>query len=158
MARYVVHVRSTKSVDDAFSYMADLTNFATWDPGVIKAVQVEGDGPDLGAAYDVTVKGVPRPLTLRYRLTAYDATDRVVAKAQSSFLTSLDTITVRPAGDGGPGGDHGGSIVTYDAELTLNGPLALADPLLKLAFNGIGDRAAAGLIEALDGQRVGAPA
>ena len=35
---------------------------------------------------------------------------------------------------------------------------APADPLLKLAFNRIGSRAAAGLIEALDGQRVETPA
>ena len=32
MARYVVHVRSPKAPADAFAYMADLTNFAEWDP------------------------------------------------------------------------------------------------------------------------------
>jgi len=42
-------------------------------------------------------------------------------------------------------------MVTYDAELTLNGLLGLADPLLGLSFKRIGDRAAAGLIRALDG-------
>ena len=34
--------------------------------------------------------------------------------------------------------------MTYDADLTLKGPLGL-DPLLKLAFNRIGDRAVDGL-------------
>ena len=44
------------------------------------------------------------------------------------------------------------SIVTYDAVLKLKGVLGVSDPLLKLAFNRIGDRAAAGLVEALDGE------
>ncbi len=126
--------------------MSDLTNFAEWDPGVERSEQVEGDGPGADAAYDVAVKAVLRPLVLRYRITRYEAPDRFVAEAKSGLFTSVDTVTVRADGTG--------SVVTYDAELTLNGPLGLADPLLGLAFKRIGDRAAAGLIEALDGERV----
>ena len=72
-----------------------------------------------------------------------------MARAESRLLTSLDTITVV--------GDGTGSIVTYDAELTLNGLLGLTDPILGLAFKRIGDRAATGLIEALDGEKVTEP-
>jgi carbon monoxide dehydrogenase subunit G len=129
--------------------MADLANFAEWDPGVENVEQVEGDGPGADAAFDVTVRSIGRSLTLRYQTTHYDPPTTIVARAQSRLLTSLDTITVR---------DHGaGSVVTYDAELTLNGPLGLADPLLRLSFKRIGDRAATGLIAALDGERVADP-
>ena len=72
-----------------------------------------------------------------------------VARAQSTTLTSLDSITVRSDGTG--------SVVTYEAELTLNGLLRFVDPVLGLAFGRIGDRAAGGLIEALDGERVDSP-
>ena len=150
MARYVAHVRSPLSVEAAFAYMADLSNFEKWDPGVISAIQVRGNGPEPGAAFDVEVKAVPRPTTLRYRLITFDAPTLVVAKARSALLTSRDRIEVRSDGDGG-------SIVTYDAELTLNGPLSLADPLLARAFDGIGDRATEGLVDALDGTRVEQP-
>lgn len=150
MARYVAHVRSPMSVEAAFAYMADLTNFEKWDPGVISATQAHGDGPEPDAAFDVKVKAGPRPLTLRYRLTTFEAPNLVVAKAKSTLLTSLDRIEVRPHGETG-------SIVTYDAELTLNGPLSLADPLLERAFEGIGERAADGLVEALNGTRIEQP-
>jgi hypothetical protein len=150
MARYVVHVRSPKSPAESFAYMADLSNFAEWDPGVVKVEQIEGDGAGPEAVFDVAVKGVGRPLTLRYRTTVYDHPESFVAQAQSRLLTSLDTITVV--------GEGSGSVVTYDAELTLNGLLGLADPLLGLSFKKIGDRAAAGLIRALDGERVTEPA
>jgi hypothetical protein len=148
MARYVVSVRSPKSPAESFAYMADLTNFAEWDPGVVKVNQVEGDGAGPDTAFDVTVKGVGGDLTLRYVTTSYDEPDSFVAVANSSMLKSVDTVTVEADGPG--------SIVTYDAELTLNGLLGLADFALGLVFNRIGDKAAAGLITALDGERVSA--
>ncbi|HEU5301172.1 MAG TPA: SRPBCC family protein [Acidimicrobiia bacterium] len=149
MARYVVHVRTPRPPADAFAYMADLRNFAEWDPGVTAVDQTEGDGPGPGAVFAVTVKAFPKPLVLRYRTTSYEPPTSVVADAQSRSLRSLDTITVRA--------DGAGSIVTYDASLTLSGILGLANPLLGLVFSRIGDRAAAGLLRVLDGERVDEP-
>lgn len=150
MARYVVRVRSPKPAAEAFAFMADLRNFARWDPGVEEVHQVQGEGGGPDSVFDVAVKGVRGPMTLRYHTTTYTEPEKVVARARTSRLTSLDTITVQP--------DGAGSIVTYDAVLELNGVLGVADPLLKMAFNRIGGRAAAGLVQALDGQRVEAPA
>jgi carbon monoxide dehydrogenase subunit G len=132
---------------EAFAYMADLTNFAEWDPGVDRVEQVEGDGAGPGAAFDVAVKVPGRTMTLRYDTVAFDdASTTMTAFAQNSVMTSKDTIIVKADGTG--------SIVTYDAELKLKSLLGLFDPLLGLSFNRIGDRAAAGLIEALSGERV----
>ncbi len=144
MARYLVRLRSPKSPAEAFAYMANLANFAEWDPGVSRVNQSEGEGPGLNAVYDVTLKGLPTPL--RYRTTQFDSPNSIVARAETLLLTSLDTITVEADGTG--------SIVTYDAKLTLNGPLGLADPILRLTFGRIGDRAAAGLIRVLEGERL----
>ena len=66
MAGYVTTVRTRRSVSDAFAYMADLRNFAEWGPGVRKVVQVDGDGADPLAVFDVTLSG-RRGTTLRYR-------------------------------------------------------------------------------------------
>lgn len=149
MARYVVHVRSPKPPSESFAYMADLSHLAEWDPGVVKVEQAAGDGAGPDAVFDVAVKGIGRSFTLRYRTTHYDSPTTIVVRALGRLLTSLDTITVHD--------DGAGSVVTYDAELTLNGPLRLADPLLGLSFKRIGDRAAAGLITALDGEHITDP-
>jgi carbon monoxide dehydrogenase subunit G len=147
MARYIVRVRTPMPPDEAFDYMADLTNFAEWDPGVDRVEQVEGDGAGPGAAFDVEVKVPGGNMTLRYDTVAFDdASTTMTALAQNAWLTSEDTITVEADGNG--------SIVTYDAELKLKGLLGLSDPLLRLTFNQIGDRAAAGLVETLAGERV----
>ncbi len=144
MAHYVVRIRTPLSPGVVFAFMADLTNFERWDPGVVRAEQVTGTRPGPDAAYDVTVKGMRKPL--RYFTNEYDAPTRVVVQARSRMLTSLDAITVEPDGDG--------AVVTYDARLTLNGLLGRADGLLAGAFGRIAGRAADGLVQALGGTRL----
>ena len=86
----------------------------------------------------------------------------VVAVAEGA--SGVSTVVGVADGVDGPGVSSGddvadgtGAVVTYEAELTLNGVLRFADPLLGLAFGRIGGRAADGLIDALDGERVETP-
>ena len=122
---------------EAFAYMADLGNFVEWDPGVKAVRQVEGSGGGLDAVFDVTVVAPGPDLTLRYVTEVHDAPHNLLVVARSIVFTSIDRITVEPDGTG--------SIVTYDADLRLNGVLRVGDLGLRLVFGQIGNRAAAGL-------------
>ena len=144
MARYVTTVRSAKTPREAFAYMADLRNFAEWDPGVKAVRQVEGSGGGPDAVFDVTVVAPGPDLTLRYVTEEHDAPHNLLVVARSSVFTSIDRITVEPDGTG--------SIITYDADLRLNGVLRVGDLGLRLVFGQIGDRAAAGLRRVLGAQ------
>ena len=137
MARYVTTVRSAKTPREAFAYMADLRNFAEWDPGVKAVRQVEGSGGGPDSVFDVTVVAPGPDLTLRYVTEVHDAPHNLLVVARSIVFTSIDRITVEPDGTG--------SIVTYDADLRLNGVLRVGDLGLRLVFGQIGNRAAAGL-------------
>ena len=137
MAKYTVSVESSKSVEEAFAYMADLRNFANWDPGVLTVTQVAGDGGGPESSFDVAVKSVGGGTVLRYETVEYDEPGNLLVEARNSKFTSIDRITVVAKGEG--------SIVTYAAELLLNGCLSPLNPLLGLVFNRIGDRAAVGL-------------
>ena len=145
MARYVTSIRTSKSPTEAFEFMADLRNFEQWDPGVERATQVTGDGGGPGAGFDVVVQAPGKGLSLRYRTIEYSSPEHVVVKASSRMFTSLDRIDVRAEGDG--------CVVTYDAELSLNGPLAVFDLALRPVFARIGGRANDGLLRALDGEQ-----
>ena len=144
MARYVTTVRSAKTPREAFAYMADLRNFAEWDPGVKAVRQVEGSGGGPDAVFDVTVVAPGPDLTLRYVTEEHDAPHNLLVVARSSVFTSIDRITVEPDGTG--------SIITYDADLRLNGVLRIGDLGLRLVFGQIGNRAAAGLRRVLGAQ------
>ncbi|MCB1288992.1 MAG: SRPBCC family protein [Mycobacterium sp.] len=137
-------VRTARTPQKAFAYMADLRNFTEWDPGVKAVKQVEGSGGGLDAVFDVTVAGPVLDLTLRYVTEEHDTPRNLLVVARSFIFTSIDRITVEPDGTG--------SIVTYDADLRLNGPLRIGDLGLRLVFDRIGDRAAAGLRRVLGGQ------
>jgi len=117
--------------------MADLRNFAEWDPGVKAVRQVEGSGGGPDAVFDVTVVAPGPDLTLRYVTEEHDAPHNLLVVARSIVFTSIDRITVEPDGTG--------SVVTYDADLRLNGVLRVGDLGLRLVFGQIGNRAAAGL-------------
>ncbi len=143
MARYVVTVSTPRTPEAAFAYMADLRNFAEWDPGVKRVTQVEGSGGGPSASFDVVVKAGAGDMTLRYVTKQYDEPRVVLIEARSRMLTSIDRVTVASSATG--------CHVTYDAELTLNGVLRCADFVLKPLFKRIGDRAAKGLTTALGG-------
>lgn len=143
MARYVAIIRSPWSAERAFGYMADLRNFAEWDPGVRSSTLVAGSEPGLSAAYDVKVSGTE----LRYETREFDPPTHTVVEAKSKRLRSYDVIEITEHEDG--------CEVVYDATLELNGVLKIADPLLGLFFGRIGDKAAAGMERALEGRKVG---
>jgi len=138
MARYITSVPTAWSAADAFDYMADVRNFAHWDPGVTD-VRIVADATP--AAYDVDVKAGLGTTTLRYVVEECDRPRRVLLRAETATMCSVDEVRVEETA--------AGTVVTYDAELTLRGLLRFADPLLRLAFGRIGDRAAAGLRAAL---------
>jgi carbon monoxide dehydrogenase subunit G len=144
MPHYRTAVDTPWSPRRAFEYLSDLEHFAEWDPGVKRAVQVAGDGVTVGAAFDVTVGGVGRDMTLRYEIVEMSAPDRLEVRAETGTLLSVDVMTFEPTGDGG-------CRVTYDADLSLKGALRVANPLLGVVFGRIGDRAAVGLRRVLDG-------
>ena len=144
MPRYTTAVRTPWSTERAFDYLSDLEHFADWDPGVKRSVLIAGDRAALGSSYDVTVAGVGRDMTLRYKIVAVDAPRRVEVRAETGSLLSIDVMTFESTGDGG-------CLVSYDADLSLKGVLGVANPILGIFFGRIGDRAANGLRQTLEG-------
>ncbi|MDX2380335.1 MAG: SRPBCC family protein [Acidimicrobiia bacterium] len=144
MARYSSSIRTALPPAEAFEYMADLRNFEHWDPGVRGVTQVDGDGADAGASFDVVVDAPRGGLTLRYETTHFDPPREAVIQARSRMFASIDRIKVVE--------DAESTVVTYDAILELNGLLRMFELVLRPVFNRIGDRANEGLIRALEGR------
>ncbi len=135
MARYVTTVPSRLSPAEAFAFMTDVRNVAEWDPSIRQIDLIAGDAGALGSRYRVQMSSTQ----LVYETTALTAGTAVTLRGENGWVVSVDEITVTP--------DPGGlADVTYDATLTLKGPLKLADPILRLVFGRLGDKARAGLV------------
>ncbi len=146
MARALAVVDTPLSVDEAFAFMSDMRLFASWDPAILRAVQVAGHGPGPDAVVDLVFAGLGPARTLRYRVSEFDPPHSMVIDARSRMLRSHDQLWVEPRGEG--------SRVTYDAELVPVGPLALAGPALAVGFRLYGGIVASGLAQALGGELV----
>jgi carbon monoxide dehydrogenase subunit G len=137
MARYVATVETRQDPAEVFAYLSDFSTTAEWDPGVSSARRLDQGPVRKGSRFQVTASFMGRDVPLTYEIVELETPDRVVLRAESATIVSLDEIRTEP--------HEIGARVTYDARLTLRGPLRLADPLLGAAFKRIGDRAAKGL-------------
>jgi carbon monoxide dehydrogenase subunit G len=137
MARYRATIDTSRRPQDVFAYLGDFSTAAEWDPGVVEAERVNGDVLGEGAEFRLVAEFLGRRNPLTYRIVEYDPPHAVTFLGENATVTSRDRITFEPI--------PGGTRITYDADLRIKGPLRIADPLLKLAFNRVGDRALAGL-------------
>lgn len=145
MARFRASLAAPGPVESVFEYLADFSNAAKWDPGVVRARKTTRGPVREGTAFEIVSAFLGREVPLRYEITALEPGKRVVFDGEGATVRSLDTITFEKI-------RGGGTQVTYDAVLTLKGVLRVFDPGLQLAFWWLGRRAVAGLAEALAAQ------
>lgn len=143
MARYVATVDSAWDREVAFAYLADFASISDWDPGVARSERLgDGDPLAVGARVEVISSFLGREVPLVYEIVEIDPPRRVLLRAETSTITSLDEMTF----DLRPGG---GTLVTYDADLSMKGPARLAELPMRLAFRRLGDNARDGLRDRL---------
>ncbi len=124
-------------IDDVFAYVADFSNTAEWDPGIVRA-EKSSDGPiGLESMFDLVARFKGRDLKTTYRMTEYEPPHRVVLVGGTKNFTSTDIITMTPAGEGVE--------IGYRAIFELSGVTRLAEPFLRRTFHELADEAVAGL-------------
>ena len=137
MARYRATIDTAHEREDVFAYLSDFSTTEEWDPGVVEAERLNDAPVGEGTEFRLVAGFLGRKTALTYRIVECDPPHAVTFRGENATVISNDRITFEEAGEG--------TRITYDAELALKGPLRLADPLLGLAFNRVGDRALAGL-------------
>lgn len=142
MARYEATVLATRPINEVFDYLSDFSNVEEWDPGVVVAEALDSDPHREGARFRVVSSFLGREVPLVYETIRYEPPHRLVLRAESGSVVSLDTMTFEPA----PGD---GTLVSYDADLSLKGLARAGELPMRLLFKRVGDRAKAGLQEAL---------
>ena len=137
MPSYRAEIRTTRSPEQVFDYLARFSSVAEWDASVVSAEMLTPEPVEAGSEFKVVVRSFGRELPFVYRISTFDRPHVVTLVADTGRLRSEDTVTVEPEGEG--------STVVYDASLTAKGVSQLANPLLAVALRRIGDAAAAGL-------------
>jgi len=137
MALYKASIACARPREEVFAYLSDFSRTVEWDPGVVDAERLDDGELGEGSEFRIVAEFLGRETPLTYRIVEYDPPNAVTFRGESATVVSRDRVTFEDFG--------AGTLVTYEAKLTLRGPFTLADPLLALAFKRIGERALAGL-------------
>jgi uncharacterized protein YndB with AHSA1/START domain len=123
-----------------FDYLSDFTSTTDWDPGTVSTVRQQGDG-GIGTSYLNTSRFLGRQTELRYVVQELVPGELIRLQGENKTVTSTDTMTFRQAGTK--------TEVTYIAEFVFKGAARYLAPLFRPALSRLGDRAEAGLRQAL---------
>lgn len=145
MPRYRSSIVVPNRVSDAFAFVTDFRNAARWDPRVAGAAKLTEGPVRPGTRFVLASRLLAKEIELPYEVLELEPDRRVVLAGRTRLLSYRDEITFEPAS----GGAAEGTRLTYDAALSLRGLLAVANPLLALGFDRIGDDAVAGIGRAL---------
>ena len=129
-----------KPVDKVFAYLSDFATTTEWDPGTVQTVRISGDGA-VGTEYRNTTRFAGRQTQLTYVVDELVPNQRIALRGENKTVIAHDTMTFRTSGSG--------TEVTYTADFTFKGLTRFLAPLLKPALNRLGDRAEAGMRDAL---------
>ena len=124
-----------------FGYLTDFTTTTDWDPGTVTTVRRHGNG-GVGTTYLNTSTFLGRTTQLTYIVREYIPGQRIRLRGENKTVIAVDTLTFRPV--------TSGTEVTYAAEFTFKGPSRILAPLLKAAFERLGNEAEAGMRNALN--------
>jgi hypothetical protein len=143
MARFTASIWSARSAEETLAYMADFTNAASWDPGVIGARALDAEPVREGSRFALDFRFGASIVPLEYAVTALQEGRSVTLRAERPSFTVEDVISVEPV--------EGGSRVRYQATMTLRGPMRLLAPVLGWVFRRGAAKAARSLASVLAG-------
>ena len=144
MTRLTRHIETRLDPAAAFAFVADFANAMRWDPGVATSEAI-GTGPvGVGSRYRLGVRLGGRVAPMEYRITTYEAPNRVVLKGEGSGVTAVDDIHFAPVASGS------GTRIEYSADIQLGGLMRLAQPFLGRAFEKLARNALDGMRRTLD--------
>jgi carbon monoxide dehydrogenase subunit G len=147
MAHYQARIDTPREREDVFAYLSDFSTTQEWDPGVVEAGRLNDGAVGEGTQFRLVAKFLGRQTALSYRIVEYDPPRAVAFRGENATVISDDRITFEAVEEG--------TRITYAADLALKGPLRIADPVLRLAFNRVGNHALAGLRHTLTSTQAG---
>ena len=119
MPRYLTQITTDIARDQAFSDLSRFDRAADWDPGVAGGTMLTPEPVGRGSRFALRAEFLGRTVPLEYEITEFEPGARVVLRAESPLIRSIDTITSAcsaPVGSKAGDATSGGTVVTYDME------------------------------------------
>ncbi len=112
------------SIDATYALIADFSRLDEWDPNVASSRMISGEPLRTGARLAVGVRFLGRIAQLEYELIEAEQPTRAVYIGRGRTVTSTDTVTLSPHGNG--------THVDFRATVEFSGYGHLLRPVIKL--------------------------
>ena len=96
MARYITRITTDIGRDQAFSDLSHFDRAAEWDPGVAEGAMLTPEPVGRGSRFALRAGFLGRTVPLEYEIIEFEPGRRVVLRAETPFVRSIDTITFEP--------------------------------------------------------------
>jgi hypothetical protein len=123
MARHHATLESRRSATETFGYLATFNDAAEWDPGVLAGGATASRPGRHRQRLRLVVPFLGLRMSLTYEVIRCVPGHEVLLAATSGVLRSTDRIVVT--------GTEDRSVVSYEAEVRLRGPLQVLAPVLR---------------------------
>ena len=137
MTRLLETASTSLSPAEAFAAVGDFENIDQWDPGVISSVKRTPGEVGVGTVYDLELSYRDRTLEMAYTVTELVDGEKIVLEGTGGVIHAIDVISFEPNDEG--------TLVTYQADLTLTGIARFFQPLIKDRLAEVGEAAGHGL-------------
>lgn len=135
--QFVVH----RPIEHVFTYLADFSQIADWDPSVVSAKKVSTGRIAKGCKFDLVLKSAGRQLPMAYELIDYQPYRSLTFLGKAEGFTATDHIILQQEGDF--------THILWQADLNFTGFLQFLLPVMQSALIKLGKESMRGLAEAL---------
>jgi hypothetical protein len=130
MPRYITKIATDIGRDQVFSDLSHFDRAVEWDPGVAEGTMLTPEPVGRGSRFALRAGFLGRTVPLEYEIIEFEPGARLVLRAETPFVRSIDAISFAPAAAGSAADDAmaGATVVTYDARLEPKGLARLRGP------------------------------
>ncbi|MBS2533557.1 SRPBCC family protein [Catenulispora sp. NF23] len=134
-------IRVDRPQHTVVAYLADFGNAVQWDPGTMSCMRTDQGPIVVGSTWRNVSDFNGRITELDYRLERLEPA-RLTFVGHNKQATATDDLRFST--------DEATTTITYNAEITFNGLLRLAGPLLRRGFETLADEVETSLTTALE--------
>lgn len=116
-----------------WDYLVDFTNTEEWDPPTKSTTRTSGDG-GVGTVYRNVSSMMGKDVEIDYTVVQCEAPRLLQLRGETGSMHMVDTITLEKT--------PAGTTVHYRAEFHPEGAAKLAEPLMPLGLERLGDKSA----------------
>ena len=128
-----------RPLHEVFAYVSEFSRVEEWDPAVASGTKLTPGAPGVGSEYRIDMRA---GFSLDYRIVEFEPDARMLMTVSSRFFTAREEILFSATADG--------ARVRYIATFDFPAPLAAINRLYPAAMQRVGEKAMAGLKEALE--------